>query len=123
MDAAGRQGSLSAARSTADELAFHTAGEVTNIYAHALNGFSARMSDNQAVALSDDPRVAFVEEDSVMFATVNQANPPWRLDRIGQRDLPLNHTYSYTTTGSGVNAYIIDTGIRRTHTQFGGRPV
>src|SRR5829696_2640770 len=81
------------------------------------------MSDNQAVALSDDPRVAFVEEDSVMFATVNQANPPWRLDRIGQRDLPLNHTYSYTTTGSGVNAYIIDTGIRRTHTQFGGRAV
>jgi len=79
------------------------------------------MSDEQAVALSDDPRVKFVEEDSVMWATTTQSNPPWGLDRIGQRDLPLNQTYSYTTTGSGVNAYIIDTGIRTTHTQFGGR--
>jgi aqualysin 1 len=56
-----------------------------------------------------------------MEAVVTQTNPPWGLDRIGQRDLPLNATYSYTTTGSGVNVYIIDTGIRRTHTQFGGR--
>ena len=79
------------------------------------------MSDEQTVALSDDPRVKFVEEDSVMWATTTQSNPPWGLDRIGQRDLPLNQTYSYTTTGSGVNAYIIDTGIRTTHTQFGGR--
>jgi subtilisin family serine protease len=73
--------------------------------------------------LSRDDRVAFVEEDSVMEALVTQNNPPWGLDRIGQRDLPLNRTYSYTTTGAGVNAYIIDTGIRRTHTQFGGRAV
>jgi len=123
MDAAGRQGSLSAARSTADDLAFRAGAEVTNVYAHAINGFSARMSDNQAVALADDPAVAYVEEDSVMFATVNQSNPPWGLDRIDQRNLPRNQTYSYTTTGSGVNAYIIDTGIRRTHTQFGGRAV
>jgi len=79
------------------------------------------MSDDRAVALSDDPRVKFVEEDSIMTATVTQTNPPWGLDRIGQRDLPLNHAYSYTSTGSGVNAYIIDTGIRITHTQFGGR--
>ena len=121
MDAAGRQGSLAAARATIDDLAFRSGGEVTHVYAHALNGFSARMSDTQAVALSDDPRVAFVEEDSVMYATVTQTNPPWGLDRIGQRDRPLNQSYSYTTTGAGVNAYIIDTGIRRTHTQFGGR--
>jgi len=121
VDAAGRQGNLSAARSTASDLAFRAGAEVTNVYAHALNGFSARMSDNQAVALADDPRVAFVEEDSMMFATVNQINPPWGLDRIDQRALPLNQTYSYTSTGSGVNAYIIDTGIRTTHTQFGGR--
>jgi aqualysin 1 len=121
VDAAGRQGSLSAARSTADEMAFRSGGEVTHVYAHAINGFSARMSDTQAVALSDDPRVRFVEEDSIMFATITQTNPPWGLDRLGQRDLPLNQTYSYTTTGSGVNVYIIDTGIRTTHTQFGGR--
>jgi len=102
-------------------MAFRAGGEITNVYAHAINGFSARMSDTQAVALSEDPRVRFVEEDSMMFATATQTNPPWGLDRIGQRDLPLNQTYSYTSTGSGVNVYIIDTGIRTTHTQFGGR--
>jgi subtilisin family serine protease len=79
------------------------------------------MSEEQALNLSRDPRVKFVEEDSIVEASVSQSNPPWGLDRVGQRDLPLNQTYSYTTTGSGVNVYIIDTGIRRTHTQFGGR--
>jgi hypothetical protein len=44
-------------------------------------------------------RVAFVEEDSVMEALITQTNPPWGLDRSGQRSLPLNNTYSYTTTG------------------------
>jgi len=121
MDAAGRDGNLSAARTVTDDLAFRAGAGVTHVYAHAINGFSARMSDTQAVALSEDPRVAFVEEDSMMFATATQTNPPVGLDRLAQRDLPLNQAYSYTTTGSGVNAYIIDTGIRRTHTQFGGR--
>jgi subtilisin family serine protease len=97
------------------------AGTVTRRFDHALNGFAAQMTEQQAEQLSDDPRVAFVEEDSVVEALVTQSNPPWGLDRIGQRDLPLNAAYSYTTTGAGVNAYIIDTGIRRTHTQFGGR--
>jgi aqualysin 1 len=79
------------------------------------------MSEEQAQRLSADPRVSFVEEDSLVEATITQNNAPWGLDRIGQRDLPLNGIYSYTTTGAGVNVYIIDTGIRRTHTQFGGR--
>ena len=96
-------------------------GAVTEVYGHALNGFAAQMSEEEAIRLSQDPRVAFVEEDSIMEAVATQNNPPWGLDRIGQRDLPLNAAYSYTTTGSGVNVYIIDTGIRRTHTQFGGR--
>jgi len=91
------------------------------VYGYAINGFSAQMSEEQALNLSRDPRVRFVEEDSIVEASVTQNNPPWGLDRIGQRDLPLNHAYSYTNTGSGVNVYIIDTGIRRTHTQFGGR--
>ena len=56
-----------------------------------------------------------------MEIVTTQAGATWGLDRIDQRDLPLNGTYNYTTTGVGVNAYIIDTGIRRTHTQFGGR--
>ena len=79
------------------------------------------LTEAEAVAISEDPRVAFVEEDSVMETQITQTNPPWGLDRIGQRALPLNSTYSYTTTGAGVNVYVIDTGIRLTHTQFGGR--
>jgi subtilisin family serine protease len=121
IDATGAAGDVSTAAARASELTAVFGGGLTHVYAHAINGFSAWMSDEQAVALSDDPRVKFVEEDSVMRATITQSNPPWGLDRIGQRDLPLNQTYSYTTTGAGVNAYIIDTGIRRTHTQFGGR--
>ena len=97
------------------------AGTVTRRFDHALNGFAAFMTEQQAEALAADSRVAFVEEDAIVETMTTQNNPPWGLDRISQRDLPLNHVYTYMTTGAGVNAYIIDTGIRRTHTQFGGR--
>ena len=121
VDAAGKSGDLFSAARMSSDLTAAYGGAVDNIYAFAINGFSAQMSEDEALKLSADPRVKFVEEDSVMQASVTQTNPPWGLDRIGQRDLPLNQTYSYTTTGAGVNVYIIDTGIRRTHTQFGGR--
>ena len=121
VDADGVHGDTSLAARMADELTTAYGGLATNTYAYALNGFSAQMTEEEALRLSKDPRVRFVEEDSVMEASITQTNPPWGLDRTGQRDLPLNRTYSYTTTGSGVNVYIIDTGIRRTHTQFGGR--
>jgi subtilisin family serine protease len=121
VDAAGKSGDLFAAAKLSSDLAGAYGAQVDDVYAYALNGFSAQMTEEQAMKLSADYRVKFVEEDSIMEATVTQTNPPWGLDRIGQRDLPLNNTYSYTTTGSGVNVYIIDTGIRRTHTQFGGR--
>jgi subtilisin family serine protease len=121
VDAAGKTGDLFTAARMASDLTNAYGGVPTNVYAYAINGFSARMTEEEALKLSSDPRVNFVEEDSVMEASITQSNPPWGLDRIGQRDLPLNQSYSYTTTGSGVNVYIIDTGIRRTHTQFGGR--
>jgi subtilisin family serine protease len=105
----------------AEDLVRKGGGFTTHLYAAALRGFAAEMNEAGALRVSEDPRVSFVEEDSVMTATVTQSNPPWGLDRIGQRDLPLNGAYSYTTTGATVSAYIIDTGIRRTHTQFGGR--
>jgi subtilisin family serine protease len=120
-DATGRQGDVAANAAEIAQVMPEWAGTVTRQFHHAFNGFTALMSEAQAQALSDDPRVRLVEEDSIVEALVTQTNPPWGLDRIGQRDLPLNQTYSYTTTGQGVNAYIIDTGIRRTHTQFGGR--
>ena len=56
-----------------------------------------------------------------MHADATQTPATWGLDRIDQRDLPLNGTYNYNQTGAGVNAYIIDTGMRATHQQFGGR--
>jgi subtilisin family serine protease len=115
-------GDLTRTVESAMDLAFDYGGAITNIYSHALNGFSAQMTEGQALKLSQDPRVRFVEEDSVMMTNVTQSNPPsWGLDRIDETDLPLSNTYSYTTTGAGVNVYVIDTGIRRTHTQFGGR--
>jgi subtilisin family serine protease len=93
------------------------------VYADAIRGFSATMSEQDALAIAADPSVAFVEEDAVMEAFVTQNNATWGLDRIDQRNRPLSTTYTYTRTGSGVTAYVIDTGIRRTHTQFGGRAV
>jgi len=121
VDSAGKNGDLFASAKASGDLTGAYGGVATDVYAYAINGFSAQMSEEQALNLSRDPRVKFVEEDSVVEASITQNNPPWGLDRIGQRDLPLNQVYSYTTTGSGVNVYIIDTGIRRTHTQFGGR--
>ena len=123
VDPVGAKGDLSLAATLADELTTAYGGVATNTYAYAINGFSAQMTEAEAMNLSNDPRVRYIEEDSLMKADITQSNPPWGLDRTGQRDLPLNQSYSYTATGSGVNVYIIDTGIRRTHTQFGGRAV
>ncbi len=123
-DATGPDADVGAAAARAEQVIQRTpAGRITHVYAYALRGFAAEMTEEEAIALSEDPDVRYVEEDSVVEAWTTQSNPPWGLDRIDQRDRPLSGTYSYTRTGSGVNAYIIDTGIRRTHTQFGGRAV
>ena len=92
-------------------------------YNRAIKGFSVRMPEQQALRLANDPRVEYVEEDGVVSLGTTQSGATWGLDRIDQRDLPLNGTYTYTPTGTGVRAYIIDTGIRATHTQFAGRVI
>lgn len=79
------------------------------------------MNEAQAAALSRDPRVKYVEEDGIMSIDTTQTNATWGIDRIDQRDLPLSGTYNFEADGSGVNVYIIDTGIRATHVDFGGR--
>jgi subtilisin family serine protease len=119
----GEKGPYSIASYVAQDMAAHYRGKLKHIYQNALNGFAIEMSEADAESLSQDYRVKFVEEDGPVKANTTQNNPPWGLDRIDQRDLPLNAQYTYTPTGAGVHVYIIDTGIRRTHTQFGGRAV
>jgi aqualysin 1 len=93
------------------------------VYSHVLNGFASDLSASQVESLRQDSRVAYVERDGIVHATTTQSGATWGLDRIDQRDLPLNGTYTYTPTGSGVTAYIIDTGILLSHNEFGGRAV
>jgi len=119
--AAGEPGEASQARQVADVLVAAYGGRIKALYRNALNGYAAEMTEDEALALSEDPRVQFVEEDQVYTADTTQSSATWGLDRIDQRDRPLNGTYVYNWTGSGVRAYVIDTGIRTTHTQFGGR--
>ncbi|HVK21522.1 MAG TPA: S8 family serine peptidase [Actinokineospora sp.] len=88
----------------------------------AFSGFSAEMTDRQARRLAADPAVAYVEQDQVVQLHADQLNPPsWGTDRVDQRGLPLDNKYSYTTGASNVTAYVIDSGITITHTDFGGR--
>jgi subtilisin family serine protease len=98
-------------------------GTLRFAYGAALKGFAAHLPAQAAEALRRNPQVARVEQDySIPLAEV-QDGVEWGLDRIDQRSRPLDYQYSYSSTGSGVSVYIIDTGIRMSHAQFGGRAV
>ena len=109
---------------SARDLARRFGGTVGHTYRHALRGFEVRLSEAAARQLAADPSVRYVEQNHTVRALGTQSpTPSWGLDRIDQRNLPLNNSYTYPTTASNVRAYIIDTGIRFTHQDFGGRAV
>ncbi|MFJ2830916.1 S8 family peptidase [Streptomyces sp. NPDC087263] len=97
-------------------------GTVKRTFGAALNGYSATLSAQEAARLAADPAVATVEQNQTVHVDATQSSAPWGLDRIDQTSLPLSTTYTYPDTGgAGVTAYVIDTGVRITHTQIAGR--
>lgn len=87
----------------------------------SIGGFTADLTPAQVKALDADPAVAVVEKNKTVRASATQSGATWGLDRSDQKDLPLNGTYSYNATGAGVTAFIIDTGVRASHSEFRGR--
>jgi subtilisin family serine protease len=109
----------------ARQLVTTAGGSLLHVYTSAIKGFAAKLPALGVDVVRGNPAVASVEPDQMMRADVTQSmdanGDPWGLDRIDQSAEPLSGTYSYTSAGTGVHAYIIDTGIWTLHPEFGGR--
>lgn len=91
------------------------------VYSTVLNGFAGAVSEAARSGLMRDARVLRIEPDGIARTSTTQLSATWGIDRVDQRNLPLSGSFTYTANGSGVTAYIIDTGINYTHNEFGGR--
>ncbi|MFH3860988.1 S8 family peptidase [Acinetobacter nosocomialis] len=114
------------AKDFAQNIAKQHGGRILQSYDSALKGFAIYLPDTAGTAfieaMKKNPQVLSVENDTVVnIDATTQTNPDWGLDRIDQKALPLNSTYSYSQTGTGTTAYIVDTGILSTHQEFSGR--
>jgi len=111
----------------ANKFAKEHGGNVEHTFKHALRGVTiSNINEKQAEAIKKNPNVLFVEQDAEVFANTTQsANPfpSWGLDRVDQVSLPLSKSYTYNADGSGILAYVIDTGIKLDHKDFGGRAI
>ncbi|GAA4045782.1 S8 family peptidase [Streptomyces shaanxiensis] len=113
---------VKAASAAGKDLVEEYGGTVKKTFTKALNGYTANLSAAEARRLAADPAVASVEQNQRVRMDATQSNAPWGLDRIDQTSLPLSGTYTYPdSAGGGVTVYVIDTGVRITHSDFGGR--
>ena len=97
-------------------------GQVLNTYEYALRGFAVKLSPVQAQLLSLNPLVAAIEQDQTMSAVATQSGATWGLDRVDQRNRPMDGKYIYPdSAGQGVHVYVIDTGLNPNHSEFTGR--
>lgn len=121
--AAGAAAYIVVLRDDADPRAVAAAAGVVprRVYAASLKGFAAALNAGQLTALRQNPGVAYVEPDAPARLFTTQLFPVWGLDRIDQHNLPLNSQFIYGSSGSGITIYVLDTGVRKTHQQFGGR--
>jgi len=95
--------------------------QVKSTFEGVISGAVANLSAKQLLALGNSGRVQTIEENITVTASETQVSPEWGLDRIDQVALPLSSTYTNANNGSGVNIYVVDTGIRSSHVEFSGR--